>query len=105
MVSFTVTQLKIRGINMSEEFINLIKEESIEKYHIGVLKMTNEKMLKTNIKNKMLEKGIKTSDLSKKSNLNIVVLIRLLYFPFHKVKLSQSIRICKVLNLNLSDII
>ena len=81
------------------------EEKDIKKYHKEVLITTNEKMLKTNIRNKMLEKNIEASSLSKKSNINIIVLILLLYFPLYKVKLSQSISICKALNLNFSDII
>ena len=83
----------------------MTKEGTIKKYYKKVLRITNEKILKTNIKNKMIENNIRASSLSKKSNINIVILILLLYFPFYKVKLSQSIRICKVLNLYLIDII
>jgi|GEM_PF-7021299 len=80
------------------------KEQTIKRYYKKISKSTNGKILKTNIRNKMIEKNIKTSNLSIASNINIVELMLLLYSPFHKVKLSQSIKICKVLNLNLSDL-
>lgn len=67
--------------------------------------MTKEKTVKSNIKDKMAIENIKIYDLSKETGISIVTLFFLIYSPLHKVKLTQSISICKVLNLNLSDIV
>lgn len=67
--------------------------------------MTKEKTIKSNIKNKMGKENVTIHDLSIKTNISNTSLFFLLYSPLHKFKLTQSISICKALNLNLSDIV
>lgn len=67
--------------------------------------MRKEKMIKTNIKNKMAKENMKVYDLSRKTNIGIIKLFFLLCFPVCKIKLTQTISICKALNLNVSDIV
>ena len=67
--------------------------------------MSNDEVItKSRIKNMMVKRNVKIFGLSKKTDINIAVLISVLYFPLHKIKLTQCIRICKALNIKVSDI-
>ena len=65
---------------------------------------TGLKTIKANIKKQMCNRNINISALSKKTHINICILIFLLYFPFAKIKLTHAIKICKTLKISLSDI-
>lgn len=73
----------------------------LEKNNIKI----TQKRIKANIKNQMYNKNINILGLSKKSHINIYILTLLLYFPLSKVKLTKAIKICKALELKLSDIL
>ena len=65
---------------------------------------TGLKTIKANIKKQMCNRNINISALSKKTHINICILIFLLYFPFAKLRLTQTIKICKALKLKISDV-
>lgn len=64
-----------------------------------------QKRIRRNLKRQMKDKNINLKDISVKTNINIVKLIYLLYCPFSRFKLSSSIKICKALKINTSDIL
>lgn len=68
-------------------------------------KEAERKIIKINIKRYMCIKNINVLKLSKRAHLNIFRLILILYSPFSTIRLSESIRICKVLELGVSDIV
>lgn len=86
------------------EQINCKEETVLLKKKVTDLRKGNKK-IKTNAKNQMVNKNINIIVLSKKAHINICILTFLLYFPFSKIKLTQSIRICKALKLKVSDIV
>jgi DNA-binding Xre family transcriptional regulator len=66
--------------------------------------MVNHKSIKINIKTIMNAKNMGLLDLSKKSGVNIFVLMFLLYSNFSKLKLSNAIKICNALEIEVSEI-
>ena len=80
------------------------KDDLILEKEVTDLRKENKK-IKTNVKNQMVNKNINITVLSKKAHINIYILTFLLYFPFSKIKLTQSIRICEVLKLKVSNIV
>jgi len=68
-------------------------------------KEVNQKTIKEHIKNNMQGKNIGIISLSKITKINILSLILLLHLPFTKVRLSKTIKICRALNLQVSEII
>ena len=90
---------------MNMDQINYRKGKILLKEKSKLAQLYENKRLQANIKNQMIDKNINIMDLSKKAHINVCILTFLLYFPFSKIKLTQSISICKALNLNLSDIV
>lgn len=64
-----------------------------------------QKSIKNNIKNYMKCDSINLLTLSRKASINYCILVFLLYFPFFKVRLTKAIKICKALEIKLSDIL
>jgi len=65
----------------------------------------NQGIIKSNIRRYINNKGTGLVDLSGSAHINIFILIYLLYCPFSKIKLSNSFKICKALNLQVSKLL
>lgn len=68
-------------------------------------KEISQETIKNNIKIKMNDKHIGIVLLSKITRINIFILVFLLYTPFKKVKLSEGIKICKALKIEVSAVV
>ena len=94
----------MEGDNNVEQ-TNHREEKTLSKKKSKLAQLYGNKRLQANVKNQMVNKNINITELSKKAHINIYILTFLLYFPFSKIKLTQSIRICKVLKLKVADIV
>lgn len=90
---------------MNMDQINYRKGKILLKEKSKLAQLYGNKRLQANVKNQMVDKNINITDLSKKTHINVCILTFLLYFPFSKIKLTQSIRICEALKLKVSDIV
>lgn len=86
---------------MTEKTLN-IKVEFEKGKQMQMVSQTN---IKKNIKRYMYDRKERMVSLSNKANISILKLIYLLYCPFSKLKLSASIKLCKALNIELSEIL
>lgn len=86
---------------MTEKMLNMKTELKVN----NTRGQTSQKTIKANIKRQLNNENINVRDLSKKTHINICKLLLLLYCPLLKVRLSDSIKICEALKLNVSDIV
>lgn len=62
-------------------------------------------IIKTKLIESMAEENVSVSQLSKNTNIDIITLILILYFPFYKISMTRFMSICKALNVIPSDIL
>ncbi|OOM74457.1 hypothetical protein CLPUN_39100 [Clostridium puniceum] len=86
---------------MKEKILNINAKKKEDK---DVLQIT-QRTIKNNIKRYINGNNLNIIILSKSTDINILKLIFMIYFPFSKIKLSKAIIICNVLNLKPSDVI
>lgn len=75
------------------------------KENILIRREISQKTVKANIKKQMFKKDIGVLLLSQKINMNICMLFFLIYTPLLKLRLSQTLKICKALKIGISDIV
>lgn len=70
-----------------------------------MIEKTSHKIIRLNIKKYLNNRNVKLIELSEKTHINIFALMFLMYYPFSKVKLTNAIKICKILKIELLDIL
>ncbi|WP_315070913.1 hypothetical protein [uncultured Clostridium sp.] len=81
---------------MEENILNVEDEKE---------KVVTQRLIKRNIRKYMNNEEINIFSLSKETQINLCKLIFLIYYPFSRIKLSNSFEICKALNLQLPKLL